>query len=106
MTWLLLLFTEKAYAANELLNLPTGRLTEGAGTGAAAVANRIVDVLTFLIYPLAFASLVYSAYLLLSSAGNPDAWGKAKKNVTYIVTGVFLAVFAAIFVSFLRRALS
>ncbi len=57
------------------------------------VADRIVSTLITISYPLAFLALLFCAYLLISSAGNPDAYAKVKKNVMNVVIGVFLIVF-------------
>jgi len=80
-----------------------GTLNADPNSGISQLANRLLNFLLFLVYPVAFAGLVYTAYLLITSAGNPDAWAKAKKNIAYMVIGIFIIVFASIFVSLFRR---
>lgn len=83
-----------------LINFPTGNLRQGAGVGVTDLFNRILDLLLAFAYPLAFISLAYCAYMLITSMGNPEAYAKTKKNVTYLVIGLFLVIFAAIIVRF------
>ena len=91
---------EKAYAS-DLITLPSGSLSTNPGEGVIAIVNRIIDLLLAVAYPLAFAAIIYSAYLLITSAGNPEAYVKTKKNVMYLITGMFLIVFAIIGVKFI-----
>ena len=68
-------------------------------TSAGNLANFVLNFLTALALPLAVAGIIYSAYIMIVSSGNPDAYTKAKKNLLYIVGGIFLIVFAATIVS-------
>lgn len=103
-SFLLSWLADKAWAANPEVKVPTTSLPS-SGANANEIANHLADyilsVLTYLAYPLGFAAIVYSAYILVSSSGSPDAYAKAKKNVTYLVIGVFLIVFAIIIVNFI-----
>ncbi len=65
--------------------------------------NKLLDILVRLAYPLAFIALLYTAYILITSAGKPEAYVTAKKNITYLVIGIFLILFAVIFVRFVTR---
>ena len=95
-----------AYAANpSLTGLPQGPLDNSAGTGLTALANRIVDTLSFLAYPLAFAAIVYTAYVLITAGNSPDGWTKAKKNISYIVIGFFLVFGAVLFIKLLHSVI-
>ena len=93
----------KALAANPInfLNLPERAVDTRAGFGLVDFVNRIIEILLSLAYPLAFASIVYSAYVLITSNGNPDAFTKLKKNLTYLITGLFLIVFSVFGIRFL-----
>jgi hypothetical protein len=85
------------------IGLPQGQLSStAANTGIAALANRVVDTLSSLAYPLAFAAIVYTAYVLITAGSSPDGWTKAKKNISYIVIGFFLIFGAVLFVRLLR----
>jgi len=70
------------------------------------LANHILDFLTRVAYPLAFLGILYCAYLLLTSMGSADAWTKAKKNITYIMTGILLILFAVIIFNIVNRIFS
>ena len=52
--------------------------------------------LTALAYPLAFAAILYTAYLLIMSGGKPDGFATVKKNIVFVTTGLFLIIFAVI----------
>ena len=96
-----------AHAADPTLpNIPQSAIDETAGTGVTILLNRIVDTLTFFAYPLALAGLLYSAYLLITSFGNPDAYAKAKKNVIFLLTGIFLIVGAVALTNLMIRILN
>lgn len=83
------------------VDFQTGALNGNASI-AGQLANRIVQTLEAVAYPLAIAGIVYSAYVLITSVGNPDALKTAKKNIMYILTGVFLVVFALSIVNAIR----
>lgn len=82
---------------------------EGFGTGEGFLSN-LGTILTggagrvgLMTYVFAISGLILlfmivaSGYTLLTSAGNPDAIGKAKSRLTAAVTG-FLIVFAAFWI--------
>jgi hypothetical protein len=101
------LLVSTALAANPInfLNLPERQIDTQAGFGLVDFVNRIIEILLSLAYPLAFASIVYSAYVLISSNGNPDAFTKVKKNILYMVTGLFLIIFSVFGIRFLAGLL-
>lgn len=80
-------------SASQIFTIPSGNITT-----FPLLANRILDLLTAIAYPLAFLSLVYSAYLLITAGGKPEAWTTTKKNLLNLCIGVFLISFASIFV--------
>lgn len=93
--------TLRLAVASGFFNLPTGTFDNSKPNGILPeIANRVATFLQIMAWPLAFVGLIYSAYILISSAGNPDAWTKAKKNVGYIATGIFLLVFTVIIFNF------
>ena len=96
-------FVERANAANPInfIDIPSRAIETSATFGVIDFANRIIEFLLSVAYPLAFAAIIYISYLLITSGGNPDAYGKVKKNITYLVTGLFLIVFAVIGIRFL-----
>lgn len=77
-----------------LINLPVGKLsgTDDPNGILPAIANRIANILTALAYPLAFAGIIYSVYMLIANSGNPDALKTTKKNIGYIMGGIFILV--------------
>ena len=100
----------KAYADTPaflpgLGNLGTSPITSNtsanSGHNLSLLANRIVDILLAIAFPLAFAAIVYSSYLLITSAGKPEAVQAARKNLTYLVTGIVVIVFGLFVVRFI-----
>jgi len=94
--------TALADTASQSLN---GSIQTGTVTSAADLANRLQSVLTLLAWPLAFAAVLYTAYILLTAGGTPDGWTKAKKNLVNVLIGFFLIFAANIFVSLLHSLL-
>ena len=75
------------------LNLQTGPLgSTEPGTGLAVLANRILDTLLAVAWPLAFIGILYSAYILISSAGKVEAYTTAKKNIGYLFIGITVII--------------
>lgn len=64
------------------------QLNTDAGTGVQDLLNRIVNLMLALAFPLAFIGIVFSAWKLISSAGNAAALATAKKNIIYITIGI------------------
>jgi hypothetical protein len=64
----------------------------------ASLAARSLEYLTIVAAPLAIGGIFFMAYKLVTSAGNPEAFNSAKKNILSIITGIFLVVFAVIIV--------
>ena len=70
-----------------------------------AFVNKIGDFLLVLAYPAALIGLAYTAYILITSIGKPEAITTAKKNITYIVTGIFIIYFSQYIIQFIRGLL-
>lgn len=68
--------------------------TSYTGDLFTSVANIILRMLEYLAYPLAIIGILYTGFILVSSVGKPEAVTTAKKNFTYIATGIFLIAFA------------
>lgn len=101
------MFIEKALAAAKVIEVPSGIFTGGAeAVTPGSIANGILGLMTSFAYPLAFLAVMYSAFLLISSAGKPEAMVTAKKNISYVVIGIFLIVFAVVFVKFITGIFS
>jgi hypothetical protein len=83
-----------AYAQSlPALNFQSGSVTDtSAGTGLSTLINHILDLLIAAAWPLAFIGIVYSAYILITSAGKVEAYAAVKKNVTFILTGILVIV--------------
>jgi hypothetical protein len=82
------------------LNGLLGPINTDAGQGVQALFDRILRLMLVFAYPLAFVSLVYSAYLLITSAGKPEAYGAARKNINYLLVGSLIIIFAVYIVRF------
>lgn len=60
------------------------------------VIKQIADLLFLLVTILAVAAIVYSAFLFLTSAGDPTKTGAAKNWLLYAIVGLVIAVIARI----------
>lgn len=69
-------------------------------TTFADVANHILNLMLAIALPLAFVAILYSAFILLTSGGKPEAYAQVKKNVIYLLTGFFLIIFSTIILRF------
>jgi len=69
-----------------------------ANNAIAAFLNRIASLLLAVAIPLAIVGVVYAAIALIQASGKPDGYTKARKNLMYVVTGIFLLVFSALIV--------
>ena len=99
---------DQVFAASNaaLVELPSQKINTAAGGGIIDLVNRIIDLMISLAYPLAFFAILFIAYTLITSAGNPDAYVKSKKYIGYLVVGIFLIVFAVLGVRFVVGLLS
>ena len=100
-------FLTGAYAADQIVTIPANPLDPSGANPSAQVGQLVNHILNGLLavgYPLAFLSMVVSAYLLISSQGKPDAYTKARKNLTYLCIGIFLIVAATALVRFFVSA--
>lgn len=85
--------------------IPAGRLPNSADEILPALLNRIGDLIQHLAYPVALIGLVYTAYILITSIGNPEAITKAKKNITYIATGILIIYFSQYIIMIVKDVL-
>jgi len=88
-----------------LLSLPTPLFDStnqhpDGSTVPVTIANQIASILTSLVIPIAVAGIIYSAYILISSQGNPDAYKVVKKNVTFLLGGIAIILFATYIFNF------
>lgn len=95
------LLADKTLAADSIIGTGgfTGPLDTKAGTGIVALAERIYQLFIAVAYPLAFIALLYVSYTLITSAGNPEGYAKAKKQMIYVITGIFLIVFSTVLIN-------
>jgi hypothetical protein len=93
------LFIQIAHADNDL-NLPAAPDLSGSNVNqnVALFLNRVAEILLVLAIPLAIMGIIFTASTLIQAAGKPDGYVKAKKMLLYIVTGIFIIVFAAVFI--------
>lgn len=82
------------------LNGLIGPIDTSAGQGVQALFDRILRLLLVVAYPLAFFSLVYSAYLLITSTGKVEAYTTVRKNVGYLLIGSLIIIFSVYIVRF------
>lgn len=88
-------------AASDLFQIPApGGQKLAPNDVLPYVLNLVLSQLVSFAYPLGFICLLYCAYILITSAGKPEAYTKAKQNVTYLAIGIFLIVFAVVFLRF------
>ena len=93
------------WAATPLITLPTPLFSlngtnPSPGSIPQALANHVANLLTALVIPIAVAGIIYSAYILITSQGNPDAYKKVKQNITYLLTGIAVILFASYLFNF------
>lgn len=65
-----------------------------ANSAASALANRVIDILLVVTVPLLIVAVVWSAFNLFKVTGKPDDIAQVKKNLWYLVIGLFLIIFA------------
>lgn len=92
-----------------------GFFSTEAGTGIAVTANAQgslgQNVTTIINYFLGFlgivavAFLIYGGVLMVTSAGNEEGVGKAKKIITYAVIGIVIIMLSYTIVTFVTSAL-
>jgi len=78
----------------------TGAINDGPGVGIQSLAERILHILLAVAYPLAFIAILYSSYQLITSAGKPEPYAKAKANLINLFIGIFLIIIAGSIVRF------
>lgn len=99
---------ETVHAASNVVDITGGVLQKGKDglVSPGLIVNGVLGLITSLAYPLAFLAILYSAYILISSVGKPEAFTTAKKNISFLLIGIFLIVFAAAFVRFITGIFS
>lgn len=70
------------------------------------LAHNLLSLLIVIATPIALAALLYTGYILITSAGKPEAYKKAKQNLGFVVVGIFLIVFATTIVRFVVSLLN
>jgi hypothetical protein len=66
------------------------------GVPLAFFINRIINILLASAYPIAFAGILYSAWILVRDSSDPAAYGKVKKNISYLAGG-FLIILVGLY---------
>ena len=101
------LFVSPIYA-DDLSDRLRGVLESGTGTGEPAFANFVQAVLNFAV-PLgvfaAFVLLGYSAFIMITSAGNPEKLKEAKEVATNAIIGAVMIALSVIVLVVLDDAL-
>ncbi len=96
-----------ARAAEQAINLPADNtLSTEPNQAVGDLFNRLSEFLIALAFPLAIAAIIYSAYMLLTSQGKPEAYEKTKKNILYLIIGMFFMIFSSIMVKVVYNFLS
>ncbi len=98
-------FSLRNILAAGLISFPTPLFdtTDKNPSGATTpqnLANHIANILTALVIPIAVVGIIYSAYILISSQGNPDAYKVVKKNMSYLIGGIAIILFATYIFNF------
>ena len=65
----------------------------------AQLGKNIIDLMVWLIFPIATAVLVYGGVMLMISAGSPGRVETGKKAIKAAVVGIFIMAFAWILVN-------
>ncbi len=87
-------------------NVPSGAIdTRTAAAGAQTLVQRIIDTMTFFVFPIAFIGIVYIGYNLIMGPNNPDTWAKSKKQIGYMVIGITLITLASTLVYAFRSVI-
>jgi len=101
------LFVIPVYA-DELSDRLRGVLQSGTGTGEGAFASFVQAVLNFAV-PLgvfaAFVLLGYSAFIMITSAGNPEKLNDAREVATNAIIGAVMIALSVIVLVVLDQAL-
>ena len=68
-----------------------------------AIINRVIDWMYGLLVVVASAVILYSAFIYLTSGGNPEALKTAKSYILYTVVAIVVAFFARAIVNIVQR---
>lgn len=96
------LFTLVAHAASNILN-PTDNIgavsnATGGATSLRALVLTIVDYFLGFLGLLAVIMVIYGGVTYVSSAGNDEAVGKAKKIIMYALIGIVIILLSFVVV--------
>ena len=91
-------FIDIAKAANTVGISTAPSYGSNANDNVALFLNRIAEILLTVAIPLAIIGVIYAAFALITAAGKPDGYVKAKKYLLAVTTGIFVIVFAALLV--------
>lgn len=67
--------------------------------------NRLKDIVLGVAGIAAVAMILYGAFLLITSGGNPDKMTKAKQTLTWAIIGLVVVIAAYIIVYFIAKVL-
>ena len=67
--------------------------------------TKLIDYFLGFLGLIAVAFIIYGGVLMVTSGGNEDAVGKAKKIITYAAIGIVLIMLSFAIVSFVTNAL-
>ena len=79
----------------------TAPVSYTADNAVQQVLNKVVGLLLFLAYPIAFIGLVYTAWQLITSIGDPSAYTKARQNIITITIGIAILTLGLFVVKFI-----
>ena len=109
MVAMLALTANNALAQSGFFNNPQGGTAAPDVTTKLSLGDAVVTVLNWFLGILglvAVVMVVYAGFELLTSQGNEEAAGKAKKIITYAGAGLLLIIFAWTIVQFVVNALT
>jgi len=72
----------------------------------AAVIVRIINYVVGLVGIILLVMLIYGGVMYMTSAGNEDQAGKAKKVLTYAIIGIVIVAFSFLITQFIVGALT
>ncbi len=86
------MITPKLLLAQIISNATALDPAGNANANAAAILNRILDILIAIAWPLGLIGLIFIAFQMVLANGKPDAMVKLKKYMVYLVVGIALIV--------------
>jgi hypothetical protein len=92
-----IIFGQVAYAATVDELLSQGDKTVAANGSILTLAHSLIDRIPYILGALAVFGMMYSGFLYVMALGDATKMEMAKKNITWILTGI-LAVAAVIII--------